>query len=290
MTPAERRAYANNRRRLQAYGRWQPHVDAAPVREHIQAVLDTGLTRNRYAALAQVRPAAITRILHGSPAQGIPPQARVRTAVAQRLLAVHPGTRPSLPAARVDATGTRRRLQALVATGWSQRSLARMLASAGTRPAWGLIHGQPHVTVATERAVRALYARLWDQPPPETTRDERYAAAVARRCAARHGWEPPLAWDDDEIDDPAAQPHPWKRTKLRKAEDLAADVYELEARGYTREQIAARFGLTTSALQKAVERDRALRQAAEAASRRARMTLHVTTARITGEDTGTEAA
>lgn len=35
---------------------------------------------------------------------------------------------------------------------------------------------------------------------------EKVAIANAKRAALRHGWLPPLAWDDDTIDDPAASP------------------------------------------------------------------------------------
>ena len=106
-----------------------------------------------------------------------------------------------------DAAGTRRRLQALVRGGWS---LGLMSARLGcTRQVLRLtLHRSERVTAATARAVRELYDELWDQPPPEGTRFEKRAATMARRYARERGWVPPLAWDDDEIDDPAAVPAP----------------------------------------------------------------------------------
>ena len=106
-----------------------------------------------------------------------------------------------------DAAGTRRRLQALVRGGWS---LGLMSARLGcTRQVLRLtLHRSERVTAATAGAVRELYDELWDQPPPEGTRFEKRAATMARRYARERGWVPPLAWDDDEIDDPAAVPAP----------------------------------------------------------------------------------
>jgi hypothetical protein len=93
----------------------------------------------------------------------------------------------------VDATGTRRRLQALAAIGWPPRALAERL---GIQP--DNILRRHRVRVGTARLVAAVYDQLSMTPGPDT----RSAAAARRR-----GWAPPLAWDDDSIDDPAARPH-----------------------------------------------------------------------------------
>jgi hypothetical protein len=68
--------------------------------------------------------------------------------------------------------------------------------------------GGEHVRAGTARAVCALYDELWDQPPPEGTHRDKIAASRARNRAAAHGWPPPLAWDDDTIDDPDVVPNP----------------------------------------------------------------------------------
>ena len=64
------------------------------------------------------------------------------------------------------------------------------------------IHRRKLVRVKTARVVAEVYDRLWDKPAPEG-RNRSCALAMARR----KGFVPPLAWDDDEIDDPAARPH-----------------------------------------------------------------------------------
>jgi hypothetical protein len=137
---------------------------------------------------------------------------RVRAAAAARILAVT-SVMVARAAARQDATGTRRRLRALIAIGHPAAGLARR---AGLSPlaVSGIVRGHTAtVTPATYAAVRDLYRQLWDQPPAESTPAQRHAAEVARRRAERHGWPPPMGLDDNRIDDPAYRP----RTRWRAA-------------------------------------------------------------------------
>jgi transcriptional regulator with XRE-family HTH domain len=247
------REYARRRHRLKAYGRWQPFTDATPVREHVRRLMVRGIGANRVAALAQVSRSSVGHLIYGDPARGEAPSRRIRTGTAQRLLAVRFSEANLAPGAPVEAAGTRRRLQALIAVGHSGRSLAARL---DMEPAHlhRILSGRPAVTAATARRVRGLYDRLWDQPPPQATRGERISAAKARAHAARRGWPPPLAWDDDAIDDPDARPEPWQRSCLHRSRDLVADARELAARGYTRTQAAQRLGISRGALDKAISR------------------------------------
>lgn len=106
----------------------------------------------------------------------------------------------------VDATGTRRRLRALVALGWSfprieqhsgmDRTYLRLLAR-GARA---------QVTDTTEARVIDLYDDLSMRLPSQNAPTERQGVSRARAHAAAHGWLPPLALDDDRIDDPTYQP------------------------------------------------------------------------------------
>ena len=57
------------------------------------------------------------------------------------------------------------------------------------------------ITVKTARTVSAMYDRLSMQPAPESI-----TAARTRLWASRKGFAPPLAWDDETIDDPMAEP------------------------------------------------------------------------------------
>jgi predicted transcriptional regulator len=96
----------------------------------------------------------------------------------------------------VPAVGTHRRLQALAAIGWNRAHLAAELKV--TKPAVGQWLTRDVVYSSTALRVSELYARLGDTPG---------ASERTRRHAASVGWLPPIAWDEDTIDDPATPPY-----------------------------------------------------------------------------------
>jgi hypothetical protein len=249
------RAANHHRARMILYGRWQPWTDAEPVRQHLADLRAAGLGRRRIAALAGVSDSTVTGLLYGKP--GRPPARRIRPETARKLLAVQAGPAALAAKAPVTACGTHRRLQALIAIGHTQTSLATRL---GMTPSnFGAMLRREQVTAATARAVRQLYDQLWDRPPTPQDPRAKAAATLARGYAAARGWAPPLAWDDDTLDDPAAKPAPgWRPARrLRPAAALAADAAELiTSQGHTREQAAARLGVTPAAITKAFTRTR----------------------------------
>src|SRR4051812_2319842 len=116
--------------RERIYGRWHPYVDAGPVREHIAALRAAGIGVERIAQLAGLSVSHIRQLAeHGR--DGLPSTQRVRPSTAARVLSIDVGDVSRAPRSRVDATGTRRRLQALMATGWPTELLADQL---GRRP------------------------------------------------------------------------------------------------------------------------------------------------------------
>ncbi|WP_051124631.1 hypothetical protein [Amycolatopsis benzoatilytica] len=190
-------AYQRDRKRQRGYGR-AAYVDAEPACAHLRALGDAGIGWRRAAELAGLSTSVVSKLLYGQTSRA--PSKRVRAATAEKILAVEINAEGMAAHAIVDATGTRRRLCALVAIGWTQTQLAELL---GLTPNnfWPLIHGQPNITAARRRAVVQLYDDLWDKPPADDA-----LARKSRRYAQRHGWVPPLAWDDDKIDNPAARP------------------------------------------------------------------------------------
>ena len=100
-----------------------------------------------------------------------------------------------LDPAYTDATGTRRRLQALIAIGWPIRELAQQMGWTGN-PGLLLYGKRNQVHKHTAALVAEVYDRLWNVPGP---------SARSRRAARQAGYAPPLAWD--VIDDPAAVPN-----------------------------------------------------------------------------------
>lgn len=239
--------------RLKAYGRWSPWADAAPVREHVRDLMASGIGYDRVARAAKVNRSTVARLLYGQPRKEQPPAVRLRHETAARLLAVRADPALLGDHAPVSACGSRRRLRALVACGWPVRRLAGQL---GMTPehASVIIDDAKAVEAATARRVRDLYDRLWDQPPPQVTRAEKSAAGRARARAVRNRWAPPLAWDDDIIDDPAARPHQWKRAQGSRL--AAADVAELDRAGLSPAEIAGRTGATRAAVGRALSRAR----------------------------------
>jgi hypothetical protein len=96
----------------------------------------------------------------------------------------------------IHAIGTRRRLEALAAVGYSLSVIAthcglnedtlRLVRNGTTKAV------RPRVAAA----VRDAYDRFWDVPGP---------SAHQVRLARRKGWPPPMWWHDDHIDNPRAR-------------------------------------------------------------------------------------
>jgi hypothetical protein len=239
-------AHKRHRTRMIAYGRWNPFVDAEPARQHVAALRAAGIGIDQIPALAGLDRRCITRL---------PRTRSLRAETAAKILAIQP--HPDLVAggARTDATGTRRRLQALQALGWSQRRLAELLDTQQVVVGKAARGKSQFVTVATARRVRDLYDHIWNQPPPSATRYERQSATNARRAAAERGWVPPLAWDDDTIDDPNAAPEGAEGSqpvdgRLPDRDDLQM----LIETGSTVAALAQRFGVEESSVKAKLRR------------------------------------
>lgn len=97
-----------------------------------------------------------------------------------------------------DATGTNRRMQALVALGYSYRDLSEHL-GVGHDQARKLALPMAYVRSSTADRVKAVFEKLCMTPAADSWR-----ASYARTVARKSGWVPPLAWTD--IDDPNEQP------------------------------------------------------------------------------------
>jgi hypothetical protein len=245
---------ANRRRdRMILYGRWQPFVPAGPVRAHLKELAAAGIGRKRVAKLAGVSPATLRRLDGLLP--GRPATRHMRPETARAILAIRPGLAAYAASARIDPTGTRRRLQALVAIGWTQTALAARLGM--TVGNFTTMLRRPAVTAGTARAVVRLYDEMWDRPAPASTATERARVRTAKRCAQRHGWAPPQAWDDGALDDPGATPaEGWQRPKRKtwRRADLVAEARELFDLGHDRRQAADRLGVAKKTLDAALSR------------------------------------
>ena len=207
--------HETRRQRAIGYGQWHPLVPAGRARDHIRWLSRQGIGWRQVATLAGLSQGAVNAILYVRGDRQ--PSRRIRPGTEAAILAVHPA--PAFDRlddlTPVDPAGTRRRVQAMCAAGWS---IAAQAARAGV-PDLNEVLGRDRVQAGTARKVRVLYDRLCGRLPvlpPQRTRWQRSAVTRTRKLAARRGWAPPGAWDDEPgphfIDDPAACPAPgWKR-------------------------------------------------------------------------------
>lgn len=135
----------------------------------------------------------------------------------------------------VNSIGVIRRRQALGAIGYSLTDLAphfRVTSSA--------LNCQVTQGSTVYRSTHEQWCRVYDllsmTPGPND---------LARALAKRRGWVPPLGWDDDTIDDPAAAPDLGDQ-RARTTTDLAEEVRFLRGFGMTNPVIAQRLGVSES--------------------------------------------
>lgn len=145
-----------------------------------------------------------------------------------------------------DKEGTVRRLRALQAIGWTTRALAAEL-GVHQREMHRMMTRSGKISRQTVDNVVNLFDRLQTVNATPKTRIWE---------AQRRELPPPLAWDEETIDDPAAQPAEWRRPAhaLNKAEDIARDAAELMSYGESPEGAAARLGITVGSMQTAIRR------------------------------------
>lgn len=117
-------------------------------------------------------------------------------------------------AALITGCGTRRRLQALGTLGWSVANLATHLECSAAMVS--RLRRAKHVSVGNARAVRAVYEQLSMHPAPNAPSHN-----LTREQARSQGWHSPLAWDDDTIDAPTAQPAGDSEASRRGVDDVA---------------------------------------------------------------------
>lgn len=190
-----------NRRRNEAIAAGTWRTETRPVQLHVRSLMVAGMGYKRVAALAGVAESTVGRLLYGRPDRGTPPPKTIRYDLAQAILAVELGLAPG---SNIEASGTARRVQALHALGytlteqaerigWTLQNFSRIIRD-GAVPYAGM------VTVRTAQDVGRMFDEL------SMIRPTGQAADNARKQAQARGWFPPLAWDDDTIDDPAALP------------------------------------------------------------------------------------
>ncbi|MFH8867103.1 hypothetical protein [Streptomyces griseus] len=195
--------WARRRRRLIGYGQWKPFVEAEPVRQHVLNIRDqAGMSFRNLSAATGVSNGTLEHLIYG--VTGYPPARQIRSESAAALLGYWPTLDDYADLAVIDATGTRRRMQALAALGWSAPAVHQRIDFVTAR-AIANLKAREQVTARLARAVRDFYRQVCGSPA-EKHGVPTAAAKQARTGAARNRWPGPSAWDDDTIDDPDAKP------------------------------------------------------------------------------------
>ncbi|KPC68115.1 hypothetical protein ADL27_57280 [Streptomyces sp. NRRL F-6602] len=183
-------------------GQWQPFVDAEPVRAHLNAIRETGMPIWAICErLGLPHESSLQYVLYGRGDYG--PGGQIRRETAELILAYWPAVGDFPEGSRIDATGTRRRVEALAVRGWSRNQVSARIGMGAV--AFRKAVNKDRVTARLARQVSEAYDALWDQDPLDYGLSRNGVARV-RSEAARSGFVGPLAWDDDTIDDPAAVP------------------------------------------------------------------------------------
>ncbi|QKV98170.1 hypothetical protein HUT19_41350 (plasmid) [Streptomyces sp. NA02950] len=272
--PAERAAHARwaaRRRRLIAYGQWDPFMPAEPVRAHLRALAELGMPIKGVEQALGLQPQALRHVTAGT--YGYGPGEKVTREIGEAVLGFWPKLEDFPDSATVDPTGTRRRVEALAVGGWSRA----MLAERAGRPYCSFRNSLnfARTSVPLAKTVVQLYDELWNERP-EDHGIRAWVAERVRRTAQAAGFHGPLAWDDDLIDNPSALPQTDARVSLLGQGENLADrfllgesvildaasrrevlVHLMEWTDLTVAQVAERLEATEAAVSRAWERAKA---------------------------------
>lgn len=233
------RTYQRERYHGRVAGTWQPLIDAEPVRQHILELQAADFTIVRISELSGLpfeTVVGFTRT-YGNSGCRKSRKRRCTPEVAAKILAITPDVaKPGI----TDATGTRRRLQALVAAGWPMEHLGLRI-HMSNQAARSLIRRE-RVYGRTAQAVTRLYDELKDQKPEKHGIDRR-SVTRARSHAKSRNWPTIAYWADrmDVIDDPHFEP----MYGLTRREIIAHDAHELiRFGGLSRAAAAERLGVS----------------------------------------------
>lgn len=178
---------ADLERRLDRMAGRSRMVPAGPAREHAQKLLKRGLSLAQIDRASGVPVTTVQRLVNG--------QVNLKRENAEKILRVPLTVRVSF--GDVPACGAIRRIRALYARGHFSWEIAD-LAGASQDLVCALAAGErTRLQVGADDGIRAAYDALSMRAG---------GSWKTRKLAELNGWAPPLAWDDDTIDDPAAVP------------------------------------------------------------------------------------
>ncbi|MGN6162556.1 MAG: hypothetical protein ACTHOG_12745 [Marmoricola sp.] len=166
-----------------------PKVHPDKAAKRIEELLRGGASIKTIADAAGLHPTVLHRIRSGR-------IDLIERETQTKILAAKPKIGP-----QIEVTGTRRRLQAIAALGYS---LEDVCGGTGIKqPLITNIRTGKNVTTSPENAaaVAEFYEIIKDTPAANTAGSRR-----AISFAHKHGWVPPQAWEGLDIDDPSVVP------------------------------------------------------------------------------------
>lgn len=175
-------------------------TDAAPAREHAKLLGHQGLSQERIIELSGIKARTFKYLMYGAPSRGYPPARRIMVDNHRRIMSVTATLDNAADMSTLDNEITRRKLEALVAMGWSHQELGNRLHVARTNV--GILFKRTRVTGRRARQIRDLFNELWDQRP---VKDWHFYRTL--RHAESRGYVTAMAWDDIE-DINESQPEP----------------------------------------------------------------------------------
>ncbi|MGV8972222.1 MAG: hypothetical protein ACOH10_07855 [Rhodoglobus sp.] len=195
----------------------RPIVSTATVRVHLLDLLAAGMAAEAIGKAARTEGETVRRIVRGERPQ-------IEAAIVGRLLAV---------TLRPTSVGVARRIQALQRIGWGGPAIAAALGVTATVVSERANHPGAFVNAKAAAKVAAVYDHMatgCPDPNPIT---------IGR--ARAKGWAPPLAWDDETIDDIRAEPAGIVPTRL-SLDELVEDLLDMADSGRSWAEAAERCG------------------------------------------------
>lgn len=183
-TKADEVAYQRDRARGRAR-----YVPAEPVRRKLQQFLDADVPVRALSRSSGLSAPALRAIVDG---ERDVVQRRTAEYVSRLTLT---GVYEQQQSGHVPKVGAVRRVQALMAMGWTRNHITEAGATSLPR----VLSGPGNlITLEKWREIKDVYDQLGMTPGP---------SPETKGHARSRGYSPPLAWDDSTIDNPHARPH-----------------------------------------------------------------------------------
>lgn len=179
------------------------YVPLGPVQEHLRNLHDAGMSLKQISEVCGIHRTRLSVISKGRALGKDIENVCIATRDAIMAVTYEP---PVSRGARVDPTGTRRRIEALRADGFTPKLIGEL---SGGLASTNVSYMSKPERVYIHRSTVDRIARMYRDVEMKTPEDYGVAAHIIKRTkafAAAQGYAPRHCWDDDTIDNPDAIP------------------------------------------------------------------------------------